>query len=158
MTGVIKRDRFIFENEALRSAAGLDDILSKVLDATTVNTSFSGVPGRYIVPQGAVMVFVDPSDSDSKIAPAFMNNGQGSNFATLGTNSGAYQAGDVCGILSRTIELIVGDAGPDSTSDCDASVWHFGNDFNINKLYGYGGTGNPSASVVKAALPHCLFR
>jgi len=154
LSGVIKRTRFVFENEALRSGAGLDDVKSMVLDATKVNTTFSGVAFRYIVPQGAVMVF-----SGAKVAPAFMNNAQAGQGASLGTGgAGAYQASDIAGILSRTIELIVGTDSPDSKSDTDASIWHFGCDFNINKLYGYGGAGNPSASVVQAALVHCLFR
>jgi len=119
-----------------------------------VNTSFSNVTGRYIVPQGAILVF-----SGTKVAPAFMNNGQSGQGASLGTGgSGAYQASDIAGVLSRTVELIVGDGAVDSKSDTDVSVWHHGNDFNVNKLYGYGGTGNPSASVIKAALPTCLFR
>lgn len=154
MAGVIKRERFVFESEALRSAAGLDDVKSMVLDATKVNTTFSGVAGRYIVPQGAVMCF-----SGTKVAPCFMNNGQAGQGASLGTGgAGAYQAADIAGILSRTVELIVGDGAVASESDVDVSIWHFGNDFNVNKLYGYGGAGNPTAAVVQAALPHCLFR
>jgi hypothetical protein len=154
LTGVVKRSRFIFENEILRSAAGLDDVKSMVLDATKVNTTFSGVPFRYIVPMGAVLV-----KSGTKVAPAFMNNGQAGQGASLGSGgAGAWVAADVVGILSRTVELIVGDTAPDSKSDTDVSVFHHGCDFNVNKLYGYGGTGNPTAVVIQAAMPTCIFR
>lgn len=158
MGGVIKREAFIFENEVLRSGAGVTDILSTVLDATKVNTTFSGVAGRYIVPQGAVMYWTgDPYDS--KVAPAFMNNGQSGQFALDGSGSaGAWQQADIAGILTRTIELIVGDGAVADESDTDASLFHLGCDFNINKLYGYGGTGNPSTTLIQAALSHCLFR
>jgi hypothetical protein len=154
LAGVIKRSEYVFETECLRSAAGLDDVKSMVLDATKVNTTFSGVAGRYVVPQGAVMV-----KSGTKVAPAFMNNGQAGQGASLGTGgAGAFAAADVVGVLSRTIELLVGDTAPDSKSDVDASILHHGCDFNVNKLYGYGGTGNPSAANIAAALPTCLFR
>lgn len=154
MAGVVKRNLFVFETECLRSAAGLDDVKSMVLDATKVNTTFSGVAGRYIVPQGAVLV-----KSGTKVAPAFMNNGQAGQGASLGTGgAGAWAPTDIVGVLSRTIELLVGDGAPDSKSDVDASVLHHGCDFNVNKLYGYGGTGNPTVANVAAALPTCLFR
>lgn len=154
MAGVVKRTQFVFETECLRSAAGLDDVKSMVLDATKVNTTFSGVAGRYIVPQGAVLV-----KSGTKVAPAFMNNGQAGQGASLGSGgAGAWAPTDIVGVLSRTIELLVGDGAPDSKSDVDASVLHHGCDFNVNKLYGYGGTGNPTVANVAAALPTCLFR
>lgn len=154
MAGVVKRNLFVFETECLRSAAGLDDVKSMVLDATKVNTTFSGVAGRYIVPQGAVLV-----KSGTKVAPAFMNNGQAGQGASLGSGgAGAWAPTDIVGVLSRTIELLVGDGAPDSKSDVDASVLHHGCDFNVNKLYGYGGTGNPTVANVAAALPTCLFR
>lgn len=153
MAGVIKKTQFIFETECLRSAAGLDDVKSMVLDATKVNTTFSNVAGRYVVPQGAVLC-----KSGTKVAPAFMNNGQAGQGAALGSSGGTFVAADIVGVLSRTVELIVGDGAPDSKSDVDVSVLHHGCDFNITKLYGYGGTGNPTTAVVAAALPTCLFR
>lgn len=166
MAGVVKRTRFVFESEILRSAAGLDDVKSMVLDATKVNTTFSGVAGRYIVPMGSVLV-----KSGAKVAPLFMNDGTTDQGALMGTGgASAYVAGDIVGILSRTVELLVGDGAPDSKSDVDVSVLHFNCDFDISKLVGYnpavdlGNTvpavdhGIDNSTIVKSALPHCLFR
>src|SRR5436309_2431465 len=129
MSGVVKRTQFIFETEILRSGAGLEDVMSCVLDASLCTTQFSGVRGRFIVPQGTVLTWVGTPFA-SKVSPAFMNNGQGSSNPLNGSGtSAAFVQADVAGILSRTIELIVGDAqlagtAPEDESDQDASVFH----------------------------------
>jgi len=163
VTGVIKRTEFIFEHEMLRSAAGLDDIKSMVLDATKVNTTLSGTPFRYIVPAGAVLA---KSGGSGKVLPIFMNDGTTGQNALAGSGgSSAYVAADIVGVLSRTVELIVSGVGAvDSKSDTDVSVLHHGCDFDITKLYGYNGTtdmdqhGIDHSAAIKAALPTCLFR
>jgi len=175
MAGVIKRSEFIFEHEILKSGAGLDDILSETLAAQYVNESFSGVSRRYVVPAGSVMVWV-PGDSKKRVAPLFMNDGTTGMGALMGTGTAsAYQAADIAGILSRTIELIVGDetasgAAPTSASDTDASLLHLGAHFDIRRLFGYNpavdaaANGFPQANhgadnsaAVKAALALCKF-
>ena len=125
----------VVEKEILRSAAGITDIKSMVVDATTVAQNPAS-SGRFILEAGTVMVKIP---SSSKIAPA----------------GAGIVAADVVGILGHTREFYLGDgitAG--AHADEPVPVLHHGCDFNVSKLVGY--TGNEAA--VKAALPTCIFR
>jgi hypothetical protein len=163
MAGVIKRTEFTFETEILRSASGLDDVKSSVIAATKCNTTFSGIAGRIIIPAGCVMVKI-AGDAKKRVAPLYMNDGTAGQGALVGTGAAsAYQAADVAGILSRTLELIVGDGAVTDVSDTDVSLFYNGNHFNIAKLYGYkngvdaGTHGGDNSAIVKQALYNCLF-
>lgn len=135
----------IIEKEILRSAAGLDDIKSMVVDSTTVPENPTS-SGRYILEAGTVMVKIPAS---SKIQPITASGATGS-----GTG-GAFTSSDVVGILGHTREFWLGigiTAG--APSDEPVPILHHGCDFNVSKLVGY--TGNET--IVKGALPTCLFR
>lgn len=124
-----------YDKEILRSAAGLDDIKSMLVDSTTVDENPAS-SGRYVLEAGTVMVKIT---SSSKIQPA------GAGIA----------AGDVVGILAATIEFWIGPGvtAGDATDE-PAAILHHGCDFNVSKLVGYSG----NETAVKAALPTCIFR
>lgn len=123
--------------EILRSAAGLDDIMSLVLDSRSVVENPS-TTGRYIVELGTVLA-VGPSDD--RVVPVY----EGDTVAEA----------DVVGILGHTVEFWLGPGiTADQNMDKPVPVLHLGCDFDVSKLVGY--TGNETA--VKAALPHCKFR
>jgi len=134
----------IIEKEILRSAAGLDDAKSMVVDSTKIPEYTVGA-GRYILEAGSVMGKINGS---SKICPiSAWNFGSGA--------SGAWVAADIVGIAQETTEFYLGSgvvAG--SATDEPVSLLHHGCDFNITYLVGY--TGNET--IVKAALPTCIFR
>lgn len=135
----------IIEKEILRSAAGLDDIKSMVVDSTKVAENPAS-SGRYILEAGTVMIKIP---SSSKIQPI---NAAG---ATGTGSSGAIAADDIVGILATTIEFWLGTgitAGAATDEPC--AILHHGCDFNVSKLVGY--TGNET--ITKAALPTCVFR
>lgn len=123
--------------EILRSAAGLDDIMSLVLDSRAVIENPS-TTGRYIVEAGTVLA-VGPSDD--RVIPIY----DGESVAEA----------DVVAILGHTVEFWLG-PGVTADQNLDKPVpgLHHGCDFNVDKLVGY--TGNEAA--VKAALPTCIFR
>lgn len=127
----------IIAKEILRSAAGLDDIKSMVLDSTYVLENPS-TTGRYIVEAGTVLSL---GPSDGKVKPVY----EGENV----------DQANVAGILGHTREFWLG-PGITASSNTDAPipVLHHGCDFDVSKLVGY--VGNEAA--VKAALPTCIFR
>lgn len=134
----------IVEKEILRSAAGLDDAKSMVVDSTKIPEYVTG-DGRYILEAGSVMGKINGS---SKIMPIAAGNfGSGT--------AGAWVAADIVGVAQTTTEFYLGPgvtAG--SATDEPVSILHHGCDFNITYLVGY--TGNET--IVKAALPTCIFR
>jgi len=163
MAGVVKRTEFTFDTEILRSAAGLDDVKSSVVAATKCNTTFSGITGRIIIPAGCVMVKIS-GDAKKRVAPLYMNDATTNQGVLVGSGgSAAYVAADIAGILSRTIELIIGDGAVTDVSDTDVSLFYNGCHFNIAKLYGYkngvdaGTHGGDNSAIVKTALYNCLF-
>jgi len=166
MAGVVKKTEFIYADEILKGPSGLDDVRSYVLDASLCNTSISGVAGRYFIPAGSVLVKSDSWTADKKVAPLYMNDGTAGMGALLGSGGGgAYVAGDIIGILGRDVELIVDDSGttPGAVSDQDVPVIWFNAHFDISALWGYndavdaGTHGDDNSTIVKAALPHCVF-
>lgn len=141
----VKRTAVLIEKEILRSASGLDDILSAVVDSTKVPENPVG-SGRYILEAGTVMGKIAAS---TKVAPLSTATPVGSGAA------GAWTAADILGIMQNTVEFWLGvgiTAG--AASDEPVSLLHHECDFNISKLVGY--TGNET--ITKAALPTCLFR
>lgn len=127
----------IIAKEILRSAAGLDDIKSMVLDSTAVVENPS-TTGRYIVEAGTVLILGPSSD---KVLPV---------YADVDTSGKT-----VVGILGHTAEFWLGPGiSASSNTDKPVPVLHHGCDFDISKLVGY--TGNETD--VKAALPTCIFR
>lgn len=146
MAQMITRQGVFFDKEILRSAAGLDDIKSMVLDSTKVAENPAS-SGRYVLEAGTVMAKI--TGGSTKIQPVHSNAAGGSG------GSGAYVAGDIVGILATTIELGVGQGITASAkTDEPVAILHHGCDFNAAKLIGY--TGNET--IVKAALPTCIFR
>jgi len=127
----------IIAKEILRSAAGLDDIKSMVLDSTYVLENPS-TTGRYLVEAGTVLSL---GPSDGKVKPVY----EGENVVQA----------NVAGILGHTVEFWLG-PGIDASTNTDkpVPVLHHGCDFDIAKLVGYAG----NETDVKAALPTCLFR
>jgi len=127
----------IIAKEILRSAAGLDDIKSGVIDSTYVVENPS-TTGRYIVEAGTVLSSNGPSAG--RLKPVYEGD--------------TVVQGDVAGVLGATIEFWL---GPGITAgyatDEAVPVLHHGCHFNVDKLVGY--TGNETA--VKAALYTCLF-
>lgn len=166
MAGVVQKTEFIHASEILKGPDGLDDVRSYVLDASKCNTSISGVAGRYFIPAGCVLVKSATWTADKKVAPLYMNDGTAGMGAKLGSGgASAYVAADIIGILGRDVELIVDDSGgtPGAVSDQDVNVIWFNAHFDIAKLYGYddavdaGTHGDDNSTIVKAALPHCVF-
>jgi hypothetical protein len=139
----VRREAQLFAKEILRSAAGLDDIKSMVLDATKVD-EYPASSGRYVLEAGHVLAKIVGSD---KVQPVAMNAGGG----TGGGN--AYVAADIVGILHVTIEVWKGDGAIDSASDEPVAVLHHNCNFDVNQLVGYTGI----ETAVKDALPTCLF-
>jgi hypothetical protein len=139
----ISRTEQLFAKEILRSAAGLDDIKSMVLDATKVDEYPVG-SGRYVLEAGHVMARITGSD---KVQPIAHNAGGGTGGA------GAFQAADIVGVLGNTIEVMKGDAAIDGKSDAPVPVLHHECNFDVSQLVGYTGI----ETAVKTALPTCLF-
>lgn len=131
----IVRNGVIVEKEILKSVAGLDDVLSHVVDATTVAENPAS-SGRYILEAGTVLSLVGGGSTKVRPAPALV------------------AAADVVGILGVTREFYIGD-GTTATAKSDepVPVYHFGCHFDTTKLVNY--TGNEAAT--KAALPTCKF-
>ncbi len=126
----------IIAKEILRSAAGLDDIKSGVIDSTLVveNPASSG---RYILEAGTVLA---SGPSSGRLEPIY--------------DGDTVAEADVVGILGATIEFWLGvgiTAG--RATDEAVPVLHHGCNFDTSELVGY--TGNETA--VEAALPTCLF-
>lgn len=128
----IIRNGVVVEKEILRSAAGLDDVLSRVVDANDVPENPAG-SGRYILEAGTVLV----TDTSNKVKPA----------------GAGIVAADVVGILGVTKEFWQGGVSATAAHDEPVAVYHHGCHFDVSKLVGY--TGNEAA--VKAALPTCKF-
>ncbi len=127
----------IVAKEILRSAAGLDDIKSMVLDSTYVLENPS-TTGRYIVEAGTVLTL---GPSDGKVKPIYEGESVGSD--------------DVAGILGHTVEFWLGPGITAATNtDKPVPVLHHGCDFDVSQLVGYVG----NESDVEDALPTCLFR
>jgi hypothetical protein len=123
--------------EILRSAAGLDDIMSLVLDSRSVVEN-PPTTGRYIVELGTVLA---KGPSDDRVIPIY----DGDNV----------NAGDVVAILGHTVEFWLGPGiSADSNMDKPVPGLHFGCDFDTSKLVGYSG----NEAAVEADLPHCKFR
>lgn len=128
-------EAIFYDREILRGADGLDDILSKVIDSTTVE-EYPAASGRYVLPAGTVLCTIP---SSSKLRPA--------------EDSGEVAA-DIVGILGRNQEFWIGPGvtAGDST-DQPVNVLHFNCHFNVSKLYKYSG----NAAEVKLAMPSCKF-
>src|SRR5213592_2978271 len=113
----------IYENEFLRSFAGLDDLLSAVCDSTKVPEN-PAASGRYVVVQGTVMGKIGGS---SKVCPV--------TAGAFGSGAaGAWVAADILGVLNETREFYIGPgvtAGP--ATDEDVALVHMGADFNVSK-------------------------
>lgn len=147
MARYVRRTAQFYDIEILRSAAGLDDIKSMVVDSTHVPENPSG-SGRYVLVAGNVMGKIS-GDAAGRIMPiAVANLGSG--------GAGAWQAADIVGILAQAKDFAIGPGMPaaGTQSDEEVAILHHGCDFNISKLVGY--TGNET--ITKAALPTCLFR
>lgn len=130
---------YIVEKEILRSAAGLDDIMSLVIDATYVlETEVDGDgTGRYIVEAGTVLAKIE---SSNKLQPVYEDDD--------------VSEGNVVGILGHTKEFFISsDVPATSAANSSVPVLHHGCNFDTSKLIGY--VGNESA--VAGALPTCLF-
>lgn len=127
----------IIEKEILRSAAGLDDIKSMVMDSTYVveNPESSG---RYIVEAGTVLSAIE---SSARLQPVY----DGDTVLTA----------DVVGILGHTREffLEVNLVTASKATDEPIPVLHHGCHFDTAQLVGY----DSNESAVAAALPTCLF-
>lgn len=133
----IVRNGAIVEKEILRSVSGHEDVLSKVVDATTV-TENPASSGRYILEAGTVLV----EAAGNKVKPASTD---------ISGNSEV-----VVGILSVTREFYIGDGvAAAAASNEPVSVFHMGCHFDITKLVRYSDGTN--ATQVKAALPLCKF-
>lgn len=122
--------------EILRGAGGLDDILSYVVDSSTVPENPVS-SGRYVLEAGTVMAV----DSGT--------------LKVLPVTSTSYSAQDIVGICEDDHEFwITSDTTPNGGNADEAiGVLHMGCHFNIDNLVGY--TGNESD--VQAALPLCKF-
>jgi hypothetical protein len=141
----VKRTAVILQKEILRSASGLDDIKSVVVDSTKVAENPAS-SGRFILEAGTVMIKIPAS---SKVQPINAAGAAGSGGA------GAIVAADIVGIAAVSKEFFLGTgitAG--AASDEPFALLHHGCDFNVSKLVGY--TGNET--ITKAALPTCVFR
>jgi hypothetical protein len=125
--------------EILRSAAGLDDVKSMVVDSSKVPQNPAS-SGRYVLERGTVMLTIGGSD---KIQPA--------------TAAGAPtpSSSNVVGILEGDHEFwLATDSTPNgNAADEPVGILHHGCNFNTANLVAY--VGNETA--VKAALPTCKF-
>lgn len=127
----------IIEKEILRSAAGLDDIKSMVINSTDVVEN-PPTTGRYIVEAGTVLSL---GPSDGKVKPVY--------------DGDSVSQANVAGILGHTVEFWLGPGiTASSNTDKPVPVLHHGCDFNVDKLVGYVG----NEANVEAALPTCIFR
>lgn len=128
----------IIAKEILRSAAGLDDIKSMVLDSTFVLENPS-TTGRYLLEAGTILSTNGPTAG--RVKPVYENEN--------------VDQADVAGVLGHTVEFWLGPGiTADDNTDKPIPVLHHGCDFDVSKLVGY--VGNEAA--VKAALPTCIFR
>lgn len=126
----------IVEKEILRSAAGLDDIKSMVIDSTYVDETSSS--GRYIVEAGTVLSKIS---SSARLKPVY-------------DGDTVIQA-NVVGVLGHTREffLEVNLVTASKATDEPVPVLHHGCHFDTAQLVGYSG----NETAVAAALPTCLF-
>lgn len=133
---VLRGPALIIEKEILRSAAGLDDIKSMVIDSTYVEETSSS--GRFIVEAGTVLSVIS---SSARIKPVY----DGDTVLTA----------DVVGILGHTREffLEVNLVTASKATDEPVPVLHHGCHFDTAQLVGY----DSNESAVEAALPTCLF-
>jgi hypothetical protein len=140
----VKRSAIFYEKEILRSAAGLDDVKSMVIDSTKIGQNPAS-SGRYVLEAGNVMGKINASSKICPIAAGAFGSGA----------SGAWTAADIVGILGTSVEFTLGPgitAG--SATDEEVDILHHLCDFNVSKLVGY--TGNET--ITKQALFTCLFR
>lgn len=130
----------IIEKEILRSAAGLDDIKSMVMDSTYVEEyEVDGNPtGRWIVEAGTVLSAIE---SSARVKPVY----DGDTVLTA----------DVVGILGHTREFFLetGLVTASKATDEPIPVLHHGCNFDTDFLVGYSG----NETAVASALPTCLF-
>lgn len=147
MARYVRRTANFYDIEILRSAAGLEDIMSKVVDSTHIPENPSG-SGRYVLVAGNVMGKIS-GDASGRIAPI-------AGTALGSGGAGAWTAADIVGILAQTKEFALGPGMPaaGTQSDEEVAVLHHLCDFNVSKLTGY--TGNET--IVAQALPTCKFR
>lgn len=133
---VLRGPALIIEKEILRSAAGLDDIKSMVIDSTYVEETSSS--GRFIVEAGTVLSKIS---SSARLKPVY----DGDTVLTA----------DVVGILGHTREffLEVNLVTASKATDEPVPVLHHGCHFDTAQLVGY----DSNESAVAAALPTCLF-
>lgn len=129
----------IIEKEILRSAAGLDDVKSLVIDATYVDEYEvdSVGTGRYILEAGTVLAKIE---SSNKVQPVY--------------DGDTVTSGNVVGVLGHTREFFISaDVAASAAANEPVPVLHHGCNFDTRYLIGY--TGNETA--IKTALPTCLF-
>jgi len=135
----VNRSAVFIDEEILWSAAGLDDIISAVVDSNKVDEN-PGSSGRYIVAAGTVLVKI--AGDATKLQPI--------------TFSGApTTVTDIVGVLGHNREFMLGPgitAG--DASDEPVAVLHHGCDFKVSKLVGF----SLAEDNIRAALPTCLFR
>lgn len=143
MANNVERSAVIEDREILRSAAGLNDIKSRVCAAFTV-PEFPEDSGRYILPKGTVMTEID-SDEFGRVQPITSDN---------------YDGEDVVGITASKIEFaiaadldVTGDTSTASNQDEAVALLHHGCNFDVRYLTGYDSNENE----VAAALPTCIF-
>lgn len=143
MANNVERTAVIEDREILRSAAGLNDILNKVMAAYTV-PEFPDSSGRYIVPKGTVCALIS-GDSLGRIQPITSDN---------------YDGEDIVGITAKKTEFAIaadvpaeGSADNGSNQDEAVALLHHGCNFDVRYLTGYEG----NESEVAAALSTCLF-
>jgi hypothetical protein len=121
-----KRTATLFHGkEILMGAAGLDDVLSYVVDSTKVPENPAS-SGRYVLEAGTVMAKIVGS---SKIQPV--------THAAGGTGgSGAYVAADIVGIVEDDHEFwLTSDTTPNgNAADEPVGVLHHGCPFNTDNL------------------------
>lgn len=142
----VQRTGEFFDKEILKSAAGLDDIASHVVDSRKVDENPAN-SGRFVLEAGTVMAVVQ-ADGQSRVMPVHMNAAGGSGGA------GAYVAADIVGILGSTVEFHLGDGitAGDETDEV-VPILHHGCHFDVSQLVGYSG----NESIVASALPTCKF-
>jgi hypothetical protein len=131
----------IVEKEILRSAAGLDDIMSMVVDSTYVKEHPIS-SGRYILEAGTVLCAIE---SSSKLQPLY-------NSPTTPNSSSGLT---VVGILGHTREFFLETSLVTASlaTDEPVPVLHHGCHFDTAFLVGYAS----NESAVAAALPTCIF-
>jgi len=127
----------MFDKEILKSAHGLNDILSSVADSTVVPEN-PAASGRYVLEAGTVMIWTGAA-FDSKVVPDVAET--------------ALPA-VIAGVLATTIEFFIGQGVTASAvTDEPVALLHHGCHFDVTQLVFYSG----NIANVQAALYTCKF-